>query len=389
MPTISGANKYKLYEAIVHSLTPPADSPYSQVYFGSGTTAYVTPRTVGYRWYKYRACDGLNCSGLSPWKRVYVYTAPGIPNHLSLSLQNVPLNSAFELAWTPAAGAVTGTIYTVYESHNSQPETIVYSVSRQIWSETRYGFWLSRAQGGSYRYRVQACSGKAGCGGSVVANQTVIAPNTAPIANTDVATLSEDTTIYVDVLANDTDAEGGYLTVESYGNPSHGTFSVVNNTMRYQPYANYYGSDAFGYRLRDNAGAYSAQGVAYLTITPVNDSPRGSLTISGQPLVGQTLSLSNTLYDVDELGTMYYQWRRNGSPIAGATGTTYLLHINDTGATLTVTARYTDGSSTVEQVTSAATATVTDTSAKQQLIFIHTDLLGSPVFETNTTGSAN
>ena len=41
----------------------------------------------------------------------------------------------------------------------------------------------------------------------------------------------------------------------------------------------------------------------------------GSVTITGTPVVGQTLTASNNLADADGLGTITYQWYRDGVPI--------------------------------------------------------------------------
>ncbi|VAW63855.1 Alkaline phosphatase, partial [hydrothermal vent metagenome] len=97
---------------------------------------------------------------------------------------------------------------------------------------------------------------------------------------------------------------------------------------------------------------------ATASVANVNDAPTGSVTISGSATQGQTLTASNTLADADGLGTISYQWTRGGTNISGATATTYVLVLADVGSTITVTARYTDGGSTAESVTSSATATV-------------------------------
>ena len=44
-------------------------------------------------------------------------------------------------------------------------------------------------------------------------------------------------------------------------------------------------------------------------------SPTGTVTITGTAEVGQTLTASNNLADADGLGTITYQWYRNGQPI--------------------------------------------------------------------------
>lgn len=90
-----------------------------------------------------------------------------------------------------------------------------------------------------------------------------------------------------------------------------------------------------------------------ITIDNLNDAPTGSVNITGTPAEDQLLTASNTLADVDGLGTISYQWKRNGSDITGETSTTYTLVDADVGTTITVEASYTDGQGTPEAVLSA------------------------------------
>ncbi|MBY6134194.1 hypothetical protein KUV61_00005 [Nocardioides marinus] len=104
----------------------------------------------------------------------------------------------------------------------------------------------------------------------------------------------------------------------------------------------------------------SVTSAATATVTNVNDDPTGSVTIAGTAAEDQTLTAANTLADEDGLGTIAYQWKRDGVDISGASGSTYTLTQDDVGAVITVAASYTDGEGTTESVTSAATATVTN-----------------------------
>ena len=95
------------------------------------------------------------------------------------------------------------------------------------------------------------------------------------------------------------------------------------------------------------------------TVTHVDHPPTGTVTISGTATQDQVLTASNTLADVDGLGTISYQWQRDGSNVTGATGATYTLGTADVGHTIDVVASYTDGGGTLESVASNPTATVT------------------------------
>ena len=86
--------------------------------------------------------------------------------------------------------------------------------------------------------------------------------------------------------------------------------------------------------------------------------PPAAVTISGTPTEDQTLTAANTLADEDGLGTISYQWQRDGVDIGGATASTYTLTQADVGTTITVVASYTDGQGTDESVTSAGVGPV-------------------------------
>ena len=93
-------------------------------------------------------------------------------------------------------------------------------------------------------------------------------------------------------------------------------------------------------------------------VANVNDWPTGAVTISGDPTVGQVLTASNSIADLDGLGPITYQWLVNGITISGATGSSYVLTLGDVGKAITVLARYVDGFGTSENKVSSPTAAV-------------------------------
>ena len=92
-----------------------------------------------------------------------------------------------------------------------------------------------------------------------------------------------------------------------------------------------------------------------------NHEPVGSVTITGEAKVGQTLTAANDLKDEDGLGTITYRWLANGEEIGK--GASYTLTDADKGKTITVKAEYTDGKGTAESVESAKTAEVAENTA--------------------------
>ncbi len=102
----------------------------------------------------------------------------------------------------------------------------------------------------------------------------------------------------------------------------------------------------------------------------VNHLPTGSVTVSGTPTQGQTLTATNTLADVDGLGAISYQWKAGGIAINGATSNTYTLAQSEVGRTITVSASYTDGFNTAESVSSSATTAVANVRATTSKYFV-------------------
>jgi hypothetical protein len=91
-------------------------------------------------------------------------------------------------------------------------------------------------------------------------------------------------------------------------------------------------------------------------IAAINDTPVGLPVVSGSAVEGQTLTARvNTVSDADGIGSIRYQWLRNGSEISGATSATYTTGDSDVGTQLSVVIRYTDAQGTQETLISAPT----------------------------------
>ncbi|MFT4928104.1 MAG: hypothetical protein ACI8WB_004219 [Phenylobacterium sp.] len=223
---VSGATYYELYESTT-------DSNYSLAYSGSQLSTSFIHHDYGYQYYKYKACNTSGCSGLSPWRRMYIYTAPDTPNNANVSPTSVTAGTTYNVTWTPSGGAVDGTVYSVYESYNSGTEKLVSTETRQHWSETSYSYSTSRQVQGDYSYRIQACTTPVGCGSSVTVNQTVTTSNSAPTAYSQTAHASKCYPTYIAGLGSDPD--GDTISVRIVGYPHTGSASAAGNGMWYYP----------------------------------------------------------------------------------------------------------------------------------------------------------
>ncbi|MFC1877149.1 Ig-like domain-containing protein [Thermodesulfobacteriota bacterium] len=102
---------------------------------------------------------------------------------------------------------------------------------------------------------------------------TVNPVNDAPVAYDDTASTPEDTAVVIDVLANDTDADGDTLTVGAVTQGTNGSVSITNNgtNVTYSPNADFNGSDSFTYTASD--GSPSNTATVDVTIGAENDPP--------------------------------------------------------------------------------------------------------------------
>ena len=93
---------------------------------------------------------------------------------------------------------------------------------------------------------------------------TVSAVNDPPVAAADNVTTKDDVAVSVDVLANDTDADGDALSVTAVTKPAKGEAKVNSNyTVTYTPDANWNGTDTFDYVVSDG----TALDTATVTVT--------------------------------------------------------------------------------------------------------------------------
>ena len=184
--------------------------------------------------------------------------------------------------------------------------------------------------------------------------------NLAPNANNDVASLLEDTSINMNVLANDSDPEGATLSFSGLPTASNGTVTInADGTLRYTPKANFFGADTISYAVTD--GSLTDAATVAVTVTNVNDAPiaandaystaRGTrLTVSGKGVLA-----NDTDADGNALTTTLVSSTKNGSLTANSNGTfTYRPRFGFVG-TDSFTYRVSDGTTT------SGTATVTIT----------------------------
>ena len=173
---------------------------------------------------------------------------------------------------------------------------------------------------------------------------TIVNVNELPEAEDDEAATREDEAVTVDVLANDTDADGDPLQVESVSAPAHGTTAVAAGGVRYSPAVNYHGQDRFTYVVSDGNGG-TAEAAVEVTVAPVNDAPAAVGTIPDQTLDeggGEaTVELGPFFEDIDG-DALTYAARSSDPEVARVTVAGSVLMLAPVvygSATVTVTAQ--------------------------------------------------
>ncbi|MEE8601065.1 beta strand repeat-containing protein, partial [Euzebya tangerina] len=176
-----------------------------------------------------------------------------------------------------------------------------------------------------------------GDGGTDTATITVTVANATPDAQDDTAGVAAyggaetPTTVTIDVVANDTDANGDTIVVTSVDTTSDSGGTIVDDgdgTVTYTPPADYVGTDSFTYGIADGRGGTASATVSVVVsadapvarddvFTLPNPAP-GTLpaALTGAALLGNDISPNGLTLTVSAIGT--------------ATGGTAALNPDDT-----------------------------------------------------------
>ena len=161
----------------------------------------------------------------------------------------------------------------------------------------------------SFIYKAKA--GASDFSADTVVTITVNAVNDAPIAGADSYSVDEGQTLNVPapgILANDSDPEGGALTIILVRNVWHGSLTLnPDGSFTYTPNTTYHGEDSFEYRVKDPQGKKSAIVTATFTGDYTNDPPTAA---------PDTYHVnSGELLDVDQPGVLANDEDHEGEPL--------------------------------------------------------------------------
>ena len=179
--------------------------------------------------------------------------------------------------------------------------SVTYTPNRDFHGADAFAYTVADGQGGTATSTITI---------------TVVAVNGVPLAHDDSASTDEDTPVAIFVLANDSDPDGGALTLQSVSLPTHGAAEISGSTVIYTPAAGYHGLDGFAYIVIDGQGG-SASAAVSVDVTSVNDLPIAQddsvSTLEDTPVMIAVLA-NDVDPDGDPLGI-----ESNSQPLHGAT----------------------------------------------------------------------
>lgn len=203
-------------------------------------------------------------------------------------------------------------------------------------------------------------SGEDGRWGTAYAKTCNTPDNLPPDAVDDTASVDEDDSVNINVLANDSDPEGDDFSVSTVADPPNGSTSInPDDTIAYSPDPNFNGTDNFTYTIEDTFGGTDDATVT-VTVNPINDLPDAvddSASTKDEDPVDIDVLLNDTEVDGEALSISSVTQGGKGSVTNHGS---YVTYQPNTGLTLPTTDTF-DYTAWDSQPGSTDTATVTVT----------------------------
>lgn len=157
------------------------------------------------------------------------------------------------------------------------PSVVIYTSSPGFTGTDTFGYTVSDGYGGTDTGTVTV---------------TVRATNSAPVALDDSASTTTSTLVLIDVLANDSDADGDSMYSTVVGAPANGTAYVSSyNQIAYIPNPGFAGTDTFTYTASDY---YGGTDTATVTVKVLQAVIRVSVDSSGNQATGSGYFLTGS-----------------------------------------------------------------------------------------------
>ena len=287
-----------------------------------GTYTY-TPNAgfSGFDSFTYLIDDGM---GGTDTAVVYIQVNPVDTNSAPITMDDV--------AYTNAGTSVSGSVL----DNDSDPDGDMLNVSLTVGPDSgtvvlnadgTYTYTPNAGFSGFDSFTYTADDGNGGTSSSIVWIQIKhVDTNSAPIANDDSASTTEDTAITGSVLGNDSDPDGDALTTSLAIDAENGSVVVnADGTYTYTPNAGFTGTDTFSYFLNDGKGGIDTA-VVTITVTEAtggNNAPVGNddsgTGEKGEDITGNVLG-NDTDPDGDDLTATLATGPANGSVVLNDDG---------------------------------------------------------------------
>ena len=128
-------------------------------------------------------------------------------------------------------------------------------------------------------------------------NFTITGTNQAPNAVDDSVVVQKNTALTFNPRTNDSDSDGGTLSIIGVSSAAHGTPTYTAASVTYSPTTGYSGADSFTYTLSDGQGGTDAA-----TVSVVVNAPPAAVTDTKSTLVGTALTFDPRTNDSDADG---------------------------------------------------------------------------------------
>jgi hypothetical protein len=125
--------------------------------------------------------------------------------------------------------------------------------------------------------------------------------NRFPIAQNDSASVTDGSSVTIEVLANDSDPDGDALAITAVAAPAHGVASIAGNAIVYTPSAGFTGTDAFRYTIGDGHGGAASASISVTIGAAPNRPPRAEAD-SVSTTFGRAVTISVLANDSDPDG---------------------------------------------------------------------------------------
>ena len=274
----------------------------------------------------------------------------GVINADEAVLSILPAGNRPPVAVNDTAGTSAGTAVTVdVLANDSDPDTDALSVTAAgqgangattVNADDTVTYTPDAGFSGTDTFSYTVSDGSLSDTGTVTVTVTPPPPpNQPPVANGDTASTTEDVAVSVAVLANDSDPDGGSVTLVGVTTAaSNGTATAnADGTVTYVPGANWSGSDSFGYQVTDGQDTSSA--TVSVTVTPVDDPPAAA-SRSATTTAGTAVTISLTGTDVDTCELTFATFTLPTSGVLGSLGNAACV-ASGAGGTDTATVVYT------------------------------------------------